>query len=354
MSTLDIILLVMTTLKDIAEKCSVSIATVSNILNGKANVSEETKERILQVVKETGFKPNYMARRLRASKTQSIGILIDDLTEFSSPQIINGIMACLEDNNYKAILENLRFYSKWGTSWYDNKDYEKAVAAAFNEFLAIKVDGIIYVAGHAREINCIPKELPVPVVLSYAFTTQDDISTVEIDDTMSAYNMTKYLLQKGHNQIAVIAGARDNIHTLRRLEGLKKALAENNLKLEERLLYYGDWKNESGYEGIKFLINSHKNFSALFCFNDIMAAGAYDYLNSNASLKAKISIVGFDNRMVAQYLKPSLTTMEIPLFEVGNKSAQIILSQIDSEQEPKKQECFIPCSLIERDSVKKI
>ena len=107
----------MVTLKEIAEKCSVSITTVSNILNGKSNVSERTKERVLQVIKETGYRPNYMARGLRAARTNSVGIIIDDLTEFSSTGIIDGIMSYFDEHNYKAILENLRFYSKWGTKW---------------------------------------------------------------------------------------------------------------------------------------------------------------------------------------------------------------------------------------------
>lgn len=344
----------MITLKEIAEKCSVSIATVSNILNGKSNVSDETRDRVLKIVQETGFKPNYMARRLRASKTQSIGILIDDLTEFSSPLIIDGIMSYLEEHNYKAILENLRFYSKWGTSWYHNKDYEQSVVSAINEFLAIKVDGIIYVAGHARNINCIPNDTTIPFVLSYAFTDHPGISTVEIDDTQSAYNMMKHLLNNGHKKIAVIAGTKDNIHTERRLEGLKIALNDCNIPLEDDMIYYGDWKNKSGFEGCKYFVNSKKDFTAIFCFNDIMAAGAYDYLNSDADLKSKISIVGFDNRTVSQYLKPALTTMEIPLFDVGKKSAEVILNQIDSKENTGKQKYFIPCNLITRNSVQKI
>lgn len=343
----------MITLKEIAKKCSVSIATVSNILNGKSNVSEETRQRVLKVVQETGFKPNYMARRLRASKTQSIGIIIDDLTEFSSPQIIDGIMSYLEQHQYKAILENLRFYSKWGTSWYNNNDYEHSVVAAINEFLAIKVDAIIYVAGHARNINCIPKNMTIPFVISYAFTDIPGISTVEIDDVQSSYNMINHLYENGHKKIAIIAGAKDNIHTERRLEGIKKAFAEKNIEFNEKMIYYGNWKNQSGYEGCKFLAQAHNDFTAVFCFNDIMAAGAYDYLNGSSELKNKISVVGFDNRTVSQYLKPSLTTMEIPLYDIGTKSAEIILNQIDNN-EIEQHNYFIPCNLIIRDSVKKI
>lgn len=344
----------MITLKEIAEKCNVSIATVSNILNGKANVSEETKERILKVIDETGYKPNYLARKLRVNKTHSIGIIIDDLTEFSSPEIIDGIMSYLEENNYEAILENLRFYSKWGTKWYHNKGYEKAVEAAIRELTAIKVDGIIYVAGHARNIKCLPENPEIPIVVSYAFTDNPNISTVEIDDIKSAYNLATYLIQNGHKEIACIAGAQDNIHTLRRLEGLKNALKDNNLSLKESHIYYGDWKSDSGYSACQDLM-INPDFTAIFCFNDIMAAGAYDYLNSSEKYSAEdISIVGFDNRTVSYFLKPALTTMEIPLYDIGRKSGQIILEQINTKEPTEKQECFVSCKLIERKSVKKI
>lgn len=344
----------MITLKQIAEKCNVSIATVSNILNGKSNVSEDTKERILKVIKETGYKPNSMARRLRATKTMSIGILIDDLTEFSSPQIIDGIMSFLEEHGYKAVLEDLRFYSKWGSNWYQNNEYKTAVDAAIQEFLAIKVDGIIYVAGHDRNIDCIPQNLPIPFVISYAFTNQNNISSVEIDDIQSSYTMVNHLIKNGHKKIAIIAGAEDNIHTQRRLQGLKKALEEHNLKLDEAILFYGNWKKEAGYEYCRKLINEKKDFSAVFCFNDLMAAGVYDYINKSQAISFNdIAIVGFDNRTISQFLIPSLTTMEIPLYEIGRKSADILLKQIKTSTN-EKQEYFIACNLIERESVKKI
>ena len=296
----------MITLKEIAEKCSVSITTVSNILNGKSNVSEKTKQRVLEVVKETGYRPNYMARGLRASKTNSIGIIIDDLTEFSSTGIIDGIMSYFDEHKYKAILENLRFYSKWGTKWYHNKGYEDSVQQAIDEFVSIKVDGIIYVAGHARCISCIPENLEVP---------------------------------------------EKNIHTQRRLEGYKKALSENGLE-DPKLLKYANWDRTSGYEAAKELL-SNTDCTAVFCFNDLMAAGVYDYLNEKGLTPGKdISVAGFDNRTMSQFLNPALTTVEIPLVEIGRKSAELILNQIASPDDFETQQSFVECKIIERDSVK--
>ena len=344
----------MITLKQIAEECSVSITTVSNILNGKSNVSEDTKERVLKVIKATGYRPNYMARGLRASKTNSVGIIIDDLTEFSSTGIIDGIMSYFDDHKYKAILENLRFYSKWGTKWYHNKGYEDSVQQAIDEFVSIKVDGIIYVAGHARAISCIPENLNIPFVISYAFTEQNDISSVEFDDVKAACDMTNHLIQKGHKKIAVIAGSKNNIHTERRLEGFKKAMTDNNLSVNNNDIKFGKWDSESGYECAKELLEA-SDYTAIFCFNDLMAAGAYDCLYEKNLVPGKnISVAGFDNRTMSQYLKPALTTVEIPLYDIGRKSAELILNQINSPDDFTKQQSFVECQLIERNSVCKI
>ena len=269
----------MITLKEIASKCSVSIATVSNILNGKSNVSEDTKQRVLQVIQDTGYKPNYMARGLRAAKTKTVGLIIDDLSEFSSPELVDGIMAYLEEHNYKSILENLRFYSKWGKNFYKNEDYYEDVNSAIQEFEAIKVDGIIYVAGHCRNIQALPKNLQIPTVICYAFSENHNFSSVIFNDEQAAYQMTEHLIQKGHKDIAVIQGAKDNLHTKARLKGFLQAMKDNNITVNESLLYNGDWSLESGYSSCKNLMETNLKFSAVFCFNDLMAAGVYTCLS---------------------------------------------------------------------------
>ena len=344
----------MITLKQIAEKCSVSITTVSNILNGKSNVSDDTKERVLKVIKETGYRPNYMARGLRASKTNSVGIIIDDLTEFSSTGIIDGIMSYFDEHKYKAILENLRFYSKWGTKWYHNKGYEESVQQAIDEFISIKVDGIIYVAGHARSISCIPKDISVPLVISYAFSEQEGISSVEFDDEKAACDITEHLIKNGHKRIAVIAGRKNNIHTVRRLEGFKKAMDKNDLPVNEADIRYANWDTASGYENAKDLLEG-ADYTAVFCFNDLMAAGVYDYLYEKNLVPGKdISVAGYDNRTMSQYLKPALTTVEIPLYDIGRKSGELILNQINAPDDYEAQHHFVQCGIIERKSVGKI
>lgn len=111
----------MVTLKEIAQMCGVSLSTVSNILNGKKKASEATRQRVLEIMKQTGYQPNYFAQGMRKRKTKMIGIITEDLKLFSSPPIIEKIMAYCEDNIYRTILVNLRLYDKWENTWFNDE-----------------------------------------------------------------------------------------------------------------------------------------------------------------------------------------------------------------------------------------
>ena len=143
----------------------------------------------------------------------------------------------------------------------------------------------------------------IPLVISYAFTEQPGFSSVEFDDVKAACDITNHLIKNGHKKIAVIAGTKNNIHTERRLEGFKKAMQENALSVNEKDVVYGKWDAESGYQNAQTLLKG-SDYSAIFCFNDLMAAGVYDYLYENKLVPGKdISVAGFDNRTMSQYLK---------------------------------------------------
>jgi len=339
----------MITLKEIAARSQVSIATVSNILNGKSNVSEATKQRVLQIVKETGYKPNYMARSLRSSKTNTIGVIIEDITVFSSPYQIDGITAAFEDKGYKLILENLRYYYKYLDA--DPEEYKACVESAIQEMLTIKVDGIIYVAGHSRKIDFLPTDLPVPLVVSYSTCTNPAYPCVIIDDFNSAEKVTEYLIEKGHKHIAAILGTKGNEHSDQRYNGYLQALKNHNLQIDNNLVYYGNWSRESGYDCCKNLMETSKDVTAIFCFNDLMAAGVYDYLLEKNLLPGKdLSVAGFDNREVSTFLVPQLTTMNIPLGGIGNTAANTLLSLIEDKPVPET-DTKVMCKLVERSSV---
>lgn len=340
----------MITLKELAAKCGVSIATVSNILNGKSNVSDETKKRVLEIVEKTGYKPNYMARTLRARKTNTVGLIIDDISAFSSPNLIEGVLDCLENQGYKTIIETLRLYSKWNNQP-DSKQYAKAVRDSVDEMLSIKVDGILFIAAHAHNIEYFSPELEIPIVIAYAYQTANTIPTIKIDDFESSYVMTKHLISHGHKKIAIIGGGASDMHEKDRLEGFEKAMKEASLVVDENLIDIGYWSRKGGYEACSRLFARSLDFTCIFCFNDLMAAGVYDYLYENGKQPGKdYAVAGFDNREMSDFLTPPLTTMDIPLEEIGRKSAQVLLKKISGAQIDDN-DIKIPCRLIERASV---
>lgn len=340
----------MITLKELAAKCNVSIATVSNILNGKTNVSEPTKQKVLQAIKETGYRPSYIARSLRASKTKTIGLIIDELSAFSSPALIEGVLNYLESKNYKAIIETLRLYSKWGNQPY-TEEYKNVVMASVNEMLSIKVDGIIYIAAHAHDVEYFPSDLPVPIVISYAYQSNNKIPALRIDDETAGYDMTKHLISKGHKKIAIIAGEEQDFHGHDRLVGFGKAMQEAGFQIDKNLFEVGQWSRDGGYNACKRLFEKGSDFTAIFCFNDIMAAGCYDYLYQIGKIPGKdISVAGFDNREIADFLTPPLTTMAIPLYEIGGAAAYVLMQKINGTEYTNHDE-RLKCSLIERNSV---
>mgnify|MGYP003747049247 CR=1 FL=1 len=346
----------MITLKGIAQACGVSVSTVSNILNGKTNVSEHTRRKVLEVVQQTGYQPNYFAQGMRKQKTRAIGIIVEDLDLFSTTPIVEAIMAECEEQNYRTILINLRLYDKWQDTWYnDEAKLHSVLQPSIKELLTIKVDAMMYIAGHCRIINCFPDDFTIPAIVVYGISKSPRFPSVVIDDEKGGYDVAKYLISMGHRKIGVIAGTPDNLHTQKRLMGFQKALFESNILFNPDLVRYGDWMRPSGYKEMEGL--AKEDITAVFCLNDVMAAGAYDYLYDHGiKIGQDLSLTGYDNKEISDYLRPSLTTNEIQLKTIGKTSAGILLEMLegDSVGNGNQDIIKIPCRLIIRKSVMKL
>ena len=354
----------MVTLKEIAERCDVSAATVSNVINGKAKTSEETKQKILQVINETGYTPNVIAKGLRIKRSRTIAIIAEDLAQFTSPAIIESIMDACEKLNYRVIVHNLRLYDRWQDTWYNKEsDYISVINPVINDVLSTQIDGVIYVAGHARIIKTFNDNFNLPLVMCYAYSDSPNIPSVVIDDEKSAYDLVSYLTKNGHKRIGFIGGRIENLHTTQRLMGYQRAMFENGLLFDPNLVYYGDWSREAGYEGAKTLLK--QNVTALVGLSDKMSGGVYDYLwEKGISIGKDVSVVGFDNESISAFFRPPLTTTELPLREIGEKSSELLLKKLESlnneseddttEDDVKKDSVDVikvPCKIIVRDSV---
>ena len=177
----------MITVKEIAKMCDVSPSTVSNILNGKPNVSEKTRQRVWQAVKETGYQPNYYAANMRKQSTRTIAIIAEDLGQFSTTPILEAAMATCEEREYRTVIMNLRLYDKWRDTWYnDEPKLQSVLSPVLNELKSIKVDGVLYIAGHGRLIRCIPEDFSIPTVVAYASRIRYQVHHSEVSKRKSS------------------------------------------------------------------------------------------------------------------------------------------------------------------------
>ena len=345
----------MPTIKEIAKISGVSVATVSNIINEKGKVSEETRIRVQKVIEEMNYTPNSVAKNLKTKNSRCIGVIAEDMTVFALPDIIDGITEYCEKEDYQILLVNLRFYKKFEDTYYQSDQYGSIVKKEIQKLLAKQVEGIIYVAAHERLINVLPQKLPVPMVVAYSYTRQKGIPSVMVDDEQGSRELVKYLISMGHRRIGVIAGKKDSMHTRSRLEGYQRALFEGNILYDPDLIVYGDWERASGYRNTDYLLE--KKVTAIFCMNDFMAGGVYDRLDEQKRKVGKdIAVVGYDNREMAGYEKPPLTTMGLPLHDIGYRASEIIIALLKQEQRMEIENgiSYVDCKALIRQSVNQI
>jgi LacI family transcriptional regulator len=340
--------------KDIAKVCGVSPTTVSNIINNKPNVSEETRQRVLAAMKELNYTPNYVAKNLKTKSTKTIGIIVEDITVFSIPGIVEGISKHCKEENYQMLFYDLRLLQKYHAAYYHTQEYYEEVHQEIHEFMKRQVEGIIYVAGHERILTCLPESIPIPTVVAYALSNNSSIPSVIMDDEDGAFQMISYLISLGHSKIGVITGFEDSPHTISRFKGYQRALSENQIPYEPKYVIEGDWELEGGHKHVDYLLE--QNVTAIFCMNDLMAIGAYKRLYElGLKIGEDISIVGFDHRDIVNYFEPSLTTVKLPLHDIGYRSSVTIQQLLqDNGQLPKESIHTVKCYLIEEESVKKI
>ena len=316
----------MPTIKEIAKASGVSVATVSNIINEKGKVSEETRIRVQKIIEEMNYTPNSVAKNLKTKNSRCIGVIAEDMTVFALPDIIDGITEYCEKEDYQILLVNLRLYKKFEDTYYLSDRYGDIVQREIQKLVAKQVEGIIYVAAHERLINVFPEQLPVPMVVAYGYTSHRGIPSVMVSDEQGARELVKYLISMGHRRIGVIAGKKYSMHTRSRLEGYQRALFEENV-------------------------------TAIFCMNDFMAGGAYDRLDERKlKVGRDIAVAGYDNREMAGYEKPPLTTMGLPLHDIGYRASEIILDMLKKEEKNTEEAdiYYVDCKPYIRQSVNQL
>jgi LacI family transcriptional regulator len=344
----------MPTIKDIAKKAGVSTATVSYVLNNNGQISEKTRRRILKIVNELNYKRNTIAKSLRTSRTNTIGIIAEDITVFNSSSIIDGINKFVEEQGFHIILTNLRLSKRIGINYSEINSCISEISESIDVLLSRQIEGIIYIGVHPRNVTgIIRRKINKPLVYTYCYTTRNDYC-VNYADKLAAYEITDYFIDIGHEKIAVISGPIDSLATRERLKGYKKAIMDNNIVYNPDYIKTGDWEFGSGFNAIKKILSQKKEIpTAVFAMNDLMAAGAIEAaFRFGHSVPDDLSIIGFDNREFSKFYRPTITTMDLPLNEMGIKSAEILIDLINGKK-VKKKSYKIKCRLIKRNSVKK-
>ena len=343
---------IMITIKDIAKKAGVSTATVSYVMNNSPKVSEDTKKRILKMAEEMGYKRNTVARSLRTNKTKTVGVIVEDLNDVT-PTIVKGINKFAVESGYHIILDVLKLENNIDQQSTGIEKFKGNINQNIDILLGRQIEGIIYVGSHVRDVTEIIKPIEIPIVYSYSFTQNENDVSVNYDDKLAGYEATEFLIKHGHENIAIIGGSMDSIAFCKRLEGYKEALSDNDLNFNYDNLRLGDWSYEKAYLNAKNLLNNNHNLSAVFATNGRIAVAVMDYAEEKGlKLPKDLSVIGFDNKEFGLYVKPELSTMGVPLYDIGTKSMELLLRQIEKDKIKTKTR-KLHCPIINRGSVAK-
>ena len=277
------------TIKDVAKQAGVSISTVSRVINDSKPVTDEVKQKVLDVIKETGYIPNPLARSLVTKKSQLIGVIVPEVSDSFVNEILNGIEEVAKMYDYEILLANT----------YSDKAQE---LKCINLLRAKQVEGIVMISWKVEEehINYI-QNCGIPASYISKTARDYDIHTVSVNNTEATYDMTKYLIEKGHKDIAFIMTSQDDtVLEMERLSGYEKALKEKNIKINKDLIKYGETTYEAGYSSMKELLNEGKVPDAAFVTGDEAAIGAINAIcDAGYRVPEDISDAGFNDVKIA-------------------------------------------------------
>jgi LacI family transcriptional regulator len=333
------------TMGDVARLSGVSQTTVSFVINDtpNANISEKTRAAVLKAVEELGYTPNAIAIGLRKSQSRVIGFVTDEIatTPFAG-QIIRGAQDSAREHQRLLMFMNVGLDAK-------TADPEIEI------LLGRQVDGIIFATMRHRIIE--PSELlyQVPSVLLDCRAADDSLPSVVPDEFLGGYQATEALLQRNHRCIGMINTSENVPASQLRERGFRQALADYGITVEEGLIFYGDDGNaKTGYDGAKALFSRYEHISALFCFNDRVAMGAYDALRQmRKRIPDDVAVIGFDNyELISANLHPELTTMQLPHYEMGRWAVESVLQMSENSHEKYPvQQIMLPCPIVVRNSI---
>lgn len=344
----------MITLKEVAKQAGVSTATVSNVINRRMDrVSDEVARRVQEAAAELGYQPNLAARALRSGKSNVIGILSEDIATFQVNNIVQGINQTVDREGCHIFLADLNLSEKiWDGGTQDYRKvaaYRSQIQEKLNLFQTMGVGAVIYVGMHDRDVTGLV-QTRLPLVYAYSYTQNDEDYTVGNDNQKVTLEAVEAMVREGHRRIGLISGPIDSVPAYKRLMGYQTALMNGGIILDSRLITYGDWSVGSGETACRRLMECGQPPTALFCMNDWMAVGAMRFLKKmGIQVGRDIVLMGFDDIDLCDYIEPALTSIHIPLKEIGRIAAQKAIALMGGSRD-----CIhgeeLPCRIVQRDS----
>jgi LacI family transcriptional regulator len=313
------------TISDVAKRARVSTATVSYVLNNSSRVSDETRARVLQAIKELGYQPNALARGLVKNQTRTVGLVIPHTAEyvFSDPyfaELLKGICTVVTQEDYFLLLSLLTGV----------EDFGRVVMSVINQR---RVDGIIMVCT-ARDSEEVARLQAANIPFTLIGTCYlPDVISLDVDNERGSYLAAQHLLELGHRQIGYITGDMRSENAVQRYHGFQRALAEAGLHVAD--VYTGDFTQVSGMLGARLLLSNNQGITAIACASDLMAHGAISAARDMGyRIPEDLSIVGFDDIPLSQESDPKLTTVRQPISRLGYLAAERLIAMIEDRDVP--------------------
>jgi DNA-binding LacI/PurR family transcriptional regulator len=335
-------------LRTLAEHLELSQTTVSLVLNNSPSaksIPQETRNRVLEAAARLNYRPNYFARSLRQSRSMSVGVLAPDLSEGYFTRVMSGVVQELTSARY--------FYFTACHDW------NRELIEQYPRMLVERaVDGFLLLNTPADQI-----EVPVPVVAISAHSEVQNVTNIVLDHHKAVETALIHLYELGHRRIAFMRGPKAIPDSDYRWQSIQQVAGEIGLGIDPSLVIRIDsvgWSEktgqhpmapEIGYKPMQALLEKTRKFTAIFCFNDIAAIGAIRALkDAGLRVPEDVSVVGFDDIQSAAYSTPSLTTVRQPLFEMGQRGAQILLERIANREAPYPTKIVMAPELVVRES----
>jgi LacI family transcriptional regulator len=330
------------TLKMIADYLGLSPATVSIVLNNSpvaSSIPATTKQRVHAAAKKFAYRPNLHARMLRSRITNTIGIIAPELSEGYFTSVMLGVEKYL-------LQEGFLYFTVSHLGQSDLKDeYQELL-------MRRRVDGFLVINTQ------LSLDVPTPIVGVSSHSKAPGVTNIMLDHTAAARMALHHLYELGHRRIAFMKGQRYSLDSETRWQSIVSIAHDIGLIVRPELCIFLEenvWTPELGYPPVRDLLARTRDFTALFCFNDTCAIGAIRAIqDAGLTCPNDISVIGFDDIIVAEYFNPRLTTVRQPLFEMGTIAAKLLVSRIQSPDDPYPQEVWFDPELIVRESTASI